>query len=65
MLKAMRLRSMKSLAPKEESLVSIQEMHLLYNFDERCLFTAGDKKITWPRFSDATVPDVECKFKLL
>ena len=24
--------------------VLLQEMHLLYNFDERCLFTAGDKK---------------------
>ena len=32
-------------APKEESLLGlIQEMYLLYNFDEYCLFTAGDKK---------------------
>ena len=37
--------SVKSPAPKEGSLsAALQDMYLLYNFDERSLFTSGDKE---------------------
>ena len=41
----MRPNSMKSHLPKKKSLSApLQEMHLLYNFDELCLVMAADKK---------------------